>query len=139
MLSAILVALVVGAALFAWPRRLLAPLGVAGAAPVGIRLVPPGIRVRVEVLNATDTRGLARRAMFVLRDAGFDVVFYGTTGERKDSTTVLDRTGHSAWGDLVLRAMGGGRVTESPDSSRYVDLTVLVGRNWTPPSVPLYP
>ena len=31
-------------------------------------------RVRVQVLNATKTRGLARRAMLYLRDQGFDVV-----------------------------------------------------------------
>jgi hypothetical protein len=95
--------------------------------------------VRVEVLNATDARGLARRAMFVLRDAGFDVVFYGTSSERLDSTTVLDRTGHPDWASLAVRAMGGGRVTAKPDSSRYLDLTVLIGRNWSPPSQPLYP
>jgi hypothetical protein len=103
------------------------------------RLVPEGTRVRVEVLNATDARGLARRAMFVLRDAGFDVVYYGTTSERADSTTVLDRTGHAEWAALAVRAMGGGRTTAKPDSSRYVDLTVLVGRQWSPPSKPLYP
>ena len=41
---------------------------------------PPGeARVRVQVLNATRTRGLARRAMFVLRDRGWDVVETGTT------------------------------------------------------------
>jgi hypothetical protein len=77
--------------------------------------------------------------MFVLRDAGFDVVFYGTTDERADSTTVLDRTGHADWAALAVRAMGGGRNRSKPDSSRFVDLTVLVGRNWSPPSQPLYP
>ena len=95
--------------------------------------------MRVEVLNATDTRGLARRAMFVLRDAGFDVVYHGTSSERLDSTTVLDRTGHADWAALAARAMGGGRTAAKPDSSRYLDLTILVGRNWSPPGQPLYP
>jgi hypothetical protein len=102
-------------------------------------LVPAGAHVRVEVLNATDTKGLARRAMLVLRSAGFDVVFFGNTPERSDTTRVFDRSGHADWAALAARAMGRSRVEEKPDSSRFLDLTVLVGRNWTPPLEPLYP
>lgn len=103
------------------------------------RLVPDSTRVKVEVLNATDTRGLARRAMFDLRDAGFDVVYYGNTSERADSTVVRDRSGHGAWAALAAKAMHGATIEESPDSSHFLDLTILVGRNWTPAREPLYP
>jgi hypothetical protein len=103
------------------------------------RVVPDSTRVKVEVLNATDTRGLARRAMFVLRDAGFDVVYYGNTSERADSTVVRDRSGHAAWAALAAKAMRGARIEESPDSSHFLDLTILIGRNWTPTREPLYP
>ena len=103
------------------------------------RVVPDSTRVKVEVLNATDTRGLARQAMFVLRDAGFDVVYYGNTPERSDSTVVRDRSGHAAWAALAAKAMPGSRIEESPDSSHFLDLTILVGRNWTPSREPLYP
>ncbi|MGH7330544.1 MAG: LytR C-terminal domain-containing protein [Polyangiaceae bacterium] len=102
-------------------------------------VVPTGAHVRVEVLNATDTKGLARRAMLVLRGAGFDVVFFGNSAERADTTRILDRSGHADWAALAGRAMGRSRVEEKPDSSRFLDLTVLVGRNWTPPLEPLYP
>jgi hypothetical protein len=101
--------------------------------------VPEGTRITVEVLNATDTRGLARQAMFALRDAGFDVVLHGNTPERRDSTEVLDRSGHPDWAALAATAMRGARVSQQPDSSRFLDLTILVGRNWTPPSLPLHP
>jgi hypothetical protein len=103
------------------------------------QVVPAGARIRVEVLNATDTKGLARRAMLVLRDAGFDVVFFGNSAERADTTRILDRSGHPDWAALAARAMGRARVETVPDSSRFLDLTVLVGRNWTPPREPLYP
>jgi len=103
------------------------------------RMVPDSTRITVEVLNATDTRGLARQAMFALRDAGFDVVFHGNTTERRDSTEILDRSGHANWAALAAKAMRGGRVLQQPDSSRFVDLTVLVGRSWTPPRLPLHP
>jgi hypothetical protein len=102
-------------------------------------VVPAGAHVRVEVLNATDTKGLARRAMLVMRSAGFDVVFFGNSAERTDTTLILDRSGHADWAALASRAMGVARVEEKADSSRFLDLTVLVGRNWTPPLEPLYP
>ncbi len=102
-------------------------------------VVPAGAHVRVEVLNATDTKGLARRAMLVMRSAGFDVVFFGNSAERADTTLVLDRSGHPDWAALASRAMGVARVEEKADSSRFLDLTVLVGRNWTPPLEPLNP
>ncbi|MFN8581863.1 MAG: LytR C-terminal domain-containing protein, partial [Gemmatimonadaceae bacterium] len=46
---------------------------------------PAGARIIVEVVNATDIRGFARRATFVLRDAGFDVVRYANDTLRRDS------------------------------------------------------
>src|SRR5690349_21322762 len=52
-------------------------------------MAPGGPRVRVQVLNATKTRGLARRAMLYLRDQGFDVVEMGTTAVTRDTTLVL--------------------------------------------------
>ena len=99
---------------------------------------PDGARVRVQVLNATRTRGLARRVTLYLRDRGFDVVEVGTT-QPIDSTVVYDRSGHPDWAARVARAMGGARVEARPDSSRYLDVTVLVGRSWSPPPQPLHP
>ena len=100
---------------------------------------PAGVRIRVEVLNATRVRGLARRATMHLRDRGFDVVNVGTSRETRDSTVVLDRSGHADWAALVARALGGARVEQAPDSSRYLDVTVLVGATWRPPAEPFYP
>ena len=100
---------------------------------------PEGARVRVQVLNATSTRGLARRATMHLRDRGFDVLEMGTATEQLDSTLVLDRSGHPEWAKRVAEALGGARVESRPDSSRYLDVTVLVGRSWRAPSKPFYP
>lgn len=100
---------------------------------------PKGQRITVEVLNATKVRGLARRAALTLRDHGFDVVSTGTNREQFDSTNVLDRTGHRDWAARAANAMGGGTVLVRPDSSREVDLTVLIGTSWRPPAQPFYP
>lgn len=98
-----------------------------------------GQRITVEVLNATKVKGLARRAARALRDQGFDVVSTGTNHEQFDSTQVLDRTGHRDWAVLAAKAMGGGTVLVRPDSSREVDLTVLIGASWRAPTQPFYP
>jgi hypothetical protein len=100
---------------------------------------PAGTRVRVQVLNATATRGLARRATMHLRDRGFDVLEIGTWSTQLDSTLVLDRSGHAEWARRVADALGGARVESRPDSSHYLDITVLLGRSWRPPAEPFYP
>jgi hypothetical protein len=100
---------------------------------------PAGVRIKVQVLNATKTRGLARRATMHLRDRGFDVVDVGTDPNGRDSVLVLDRSGHPEWARLVARALGGGQVLSRPDSSRYLDVTVLLGGAWRPPAEPFYP
>ena len=113
-----------------------------GAARVAVpddERAPAGVRIRVQVLNATRTRGLARRATLVLRDRGFDVVETGNADALQDSTIVLDRSGHPDWAARVGRAMGGARTEARPDSSRYLDATVLIGRTWRPPAEPFYP
>jgi hypothetical protein len=100
---------------------------------------PPNTRVRVEIINATRTSGLARRVMRLLRDRGFDVVKYTTSGTLQDSTIVLDRSGNPEWARLVGQALGGARVEARPDTSRYVDVTVVLGATWRPPPQPFSP
>jgi hypothetical protein len=100
---------------------------------------PSGVRIRVQVLNATTTRGLAQRATDVLRDRGFDVVEIGNSRERSDSTVILDRTNHPDWARRAAAAMGGAQIINRPDSSRYVDLTILIGSLWRPPVQPFHP
>lgn len=129
-MTVLVVAASVAAGLFrAQPRRSAPPD--AGAAD--------GERVRVQILNATETRGLARRATQHLRDRGFDVLEMGTANEQLDSTLVLDRSGHPEWARRVADALGGARVESRLDSSRYLDVTVLLGRSWRAPSQPFYP
>ncbi len=98
-----------------------------------------GQRVRVQVLNATRVRGLGRRAMLYLRDQGFDVVEVGTTNHLQDTTLVLDRSRHPEWARNIATSLGGARVETRPDTSRYLDVTVLVGSSWRPPAQPFYP
>ena len=136
-------AAVVAAAALAIVFRTALPVGASRSAspsaPHESSIVPAGVRIRVEVLNATRIHGLGRRATMYLRDRGFDVVETSTTSPGRDSTLVLDRSGHPEWARLAARAMGGAPVQSRPDSSHYVDVTVLIGSSWRPPAQPFYP
>ncbi|MBL8960984.1 MAG: LytR C-terminal domain-containing protein [Gemmatimonadetes bacterium] len=132
-LGGLVAAVVLAGAGWWWSRDRAAP------AAVVTRVVPEGTRIRVEVLNASEVRGLARRATFVLRDAGFDVVRFTGDDARRATNLVIDRTGHPEWARLAARALGGAGVETRPDSGRYVDLTILIGADWRPPPQPFNP
>ena len=100
---------------------------------------PDSARVRVQVLNATNVTGLARRATMVLRDHGFDVVETGNTKGPLDTTLVLDLSGHPDWAQRVATVMAPARVQARHDTSRYLDIAVVLGTTWRPPAKPFYP
>lgn len=128
--------LVIGAGLALWSRGSDETVGsgASGDATATIaRVVPESLRIRVEVLNGSGTRGLARRATRAMREAGFDVVASGNAPERTDSSIVLVRSGQAAWGELAAQALNGARVELRPDTSRYLDLTIIIGARWRPP------
>lgn len=132
--------ILVGAAVYGMLPHHGGPRSASGSAtdPAAVR-APAGVRIQVQVLNATRTTGLARRATFDLRDHGFDVVDIGTANEQRDTTLVIDRSNHPAWARLVARTLGVAVVESQPDSSRYLDVTVLLGTTWRPPAKPFYP
>lgn len=143
MLVAGVVTLVIGAvvarAIMVRHRPVVAPVAVGPRFQGSDVRAPDGVRIKVEVLNATRTHGLGRRATMYLRDHGFDVVSLGTTSDMRDTTLVIDRSGHPEFAQLIARGLGAARVESRPDSSRYVDVSVLVGAGWRPPARPFYP
>lgn len=102
---------------------------------------PKGVRVRVRVLNSTGINGLAKRATSVLRDHGFDVVEYESEPRKtpRATTVIQSHTGHAEWSDRIRRVLGTGSTETQADTSRYVDITVLLGLDWKAPSQPFRP
>ncbi|HSD00191.1 MAG TPA: LytR C-terminal domain-containing protein [Casimicrobiaceae bacterium] len=101
---------------------------------------PDGVRVRVRIVNTTSARGLAKRATFVLRDFGYDVVDYdGDPKAARKTTLIISHTGHADWAQRLQRALGTGSIEARADTLRYVDFTVLLGSDWTPPAQPFRP
>ena len=137
----VLLALLVVAGAIVWWRygRAPAPASTLAEVPRVARIVPDSLRIKVEVLNGTDIRGLARRGSFLLRDLGFDVVGTGNASEPADTTTIYVRSGREDWAQLAASGLGGARVIARPDSSRYLDLTIVLGRTWRPPAEAFHP
>ncbi|MFN8572552.1 MAG: LytR C-terminal domain-containing protein [Gemmatimonadaceae bacterium] len=135
--AAVLVVSATGVVVWWWSHRV-APRPIVPVSSPAVK-APAGTRIIVEVVNGTGVRGLARQATFFLRDAGFDVVRYASDTLRRDSTLVVDRSGHPDWAQAVAKALGGARMESRPDSSRYLDVTVFLGTSWRPPPQPLYP
>ena len=94
----------------------------------------PEDRVRVEVVNAGGVSGLAGQATDRLRDAGFDVVGFRNAPEwTDDSSQVLDRVGDIQMAEAVAKALGIGNVLSQPDTNLYVDVSVMLGGEWSAP------
>jgi hypothetical protein len=87
----------------------------------------------VEVLNGGGVTGAARTATELLRELGFDVVFFGNAETfSRDTSVVLDRVGRLDAARAVAAGLGIRRVRSKPDSSLYVDVTVRLGAEWAP-------
>ena len=94
--------------------------------------VPDGEETAVvEVMNGTDHRGLARVAARLLRSHGIDVVGYDNT-DSTPRTTLLVRRGDDRRARTVARALGIGVIRSAPDSTRHVDVTVVLGEDFRP-------
>ena len=59
--------------------------------------------------------------------------------EVRDTTLVLDLSGHPDWANRVAKLFAPARVEARTDSSRYLDIAVVLGATWRPPAEPFYP
>ena len=99
-------------------------------APELLPAAPAADRGRIEVLNASGRSGLARAATLQLRDAGFDVVYFGNAREDRSTSVVLDRVGKKAVADDAARALGIATVRTEQDSTLLLDASVIIGLDW---------
>lgn len=89
--------------------------------------------IRIEVLNGAGTSGLARDATRRLRFDGFDVVFFGNADSFDHSrSVVIDRLGEIGRARSVAGALGIDSVVTAIDSSRMLEVSVVLGDDWPP-------
>lgn len=105
------------------------------AGTIAERWAAPRERVRVEVLNAAGRPNLARQATDVLRDGGFDVVYFGNASAFDGQpSVVLDRVGRVELARTVADALGIRQVRSEPDTNLFVDVSVRLGEEWDRPA-----
>ena len=118
-------------------------LGAIACGGDGARKPPiPGDRgsaITVEVLNANGRSGDARVGTRLLRREGIDVVYFGnapapSAGGTLDSTRIIVRRGSARVGEQVRAALGLGKVEIDLDSSKLLDVSVLLGADFPPRS-----
>jgi hypothetical protein len=90
--------------------------------------------VKVEVLNGSGMAGLAREATHRLRGDGFDVVYFGNAPRfDHERSAVVDRTGDMGAAHRVAGSLGIDSVFSDPDPRLFLDVTVILGRDWPAP------
>ena len=106
------------------------------AKDLGVGWTPLPRRVQVEVLNAGRVPGAGRVAMLLLRHAGLDVVQSGNADSifrGLERSRIVVRRGDTTGVGRIIEALGGADVIDAPDTTRLVDLSVFVGKNFAPP------
>ena len=99
-----------------------------------------GTAITVEVLNANGRSGDARAGARLLRRSGIDVVYFGNATEAElDSTRIIVRRGSAAVGERIRDLLGKGRVEVQLDSARLLDVSVLLGADFTPARLDFHP
>lgn len=90
-------------------------------------------RTQVEVLNGSGRTGLARLGARRLRRFGVDVVYFGNADSvGRDTTQIILRRGDRDRAEQVKQALGAGAIGVQTDTLRRVDVTVILGRDFTP-------
>lgn len=87
--------------------------------------------IRVEVINAAGAPQLARKVTFLLRNRGFDVVYFGNSKERLDRTVIVERVDSSLvnanfLGDVI----GCNNLMLDYDPDRLLEVSLLLGRDY---------
>ncbi len=92
--------------------------------------------ITAEVWNASGRVGIARDTTRYLRERNVDVVRYGNYGVRRTHTQIISRRGDRSaeQGAREVGAMLGCRnISTDIDTSRMVDINVVIGEDFNPP------
>jgi len=91
----------------------------------------PSEPIRVEVLNACGVSKLARRTTEVLRDMGFDVVYYGNATTLRNESVVVERYSKDRRNaKVVARALGIKQIIVSIDTTGIAQVSVIIGKDY---------
>ncbi len=84
-------------------------------------------RITAEVWNATNKRGMALKLTRYLRKRNVDVKRHGNFGTHRKHTQIISRTGDLKQALAIARIIGCRNIKTELDSSRMVDVDVIIG------------
>ncbi len=88
-------------------------------------------KIKVEVLNGTKTSKLAQKVTARLREAGFDVIYYGTYDSEINQTCIFDRKYPDLKAARMLaKEIGNPKVYFEADPDDLVDVTIIIGKDY---------
>jgi aspartokinase len=89
-------------------------------------------KIQVEVLNGCGEDGSAQTFTKYLRSKGFDVVSIGNADNFEyQETKIICRTTKKNYAKQVANALGIKKISIEPDSTRFVDVSVIVGKDYS--------
>ncbi len=89
-------------------------------------------QIRVEVLNASGVRDLARKTTMFLRDLGFDVVYYGNYPKGTvEHTVIVDRVSPDYANARVLQKILGVPILDyERDPDKLLEVSLVLGKDY---------
>ncbi len=88
--------------------------------------------LRVEVLNGTSQKGLAKKTSQYLKDNKLDVIIISNARfDTISETIVIDRLKKNcAYGKYVAKKLNCNNIMSDIDSSLYIDVTIIIGNDY---------
>ncbi len=89
------------------------------------------LAVTIEILNGTDSDGLAQRTKALYESFGFDVVSFGNADHNEYiNTLVLDRKGKTYAAERVAEVIKCERIHSKLDSESRAEITLILGKDF---------
>lgn len=85
--------------------------------------------IKAEVLNGSEKRRMAIKAVDLLRKNGFDIFEWGTSRKQYEFTIILDLAGNFKQSSKISGILNCGEIIFRPDTKLFSDITVILGKD----------
>ncbi|MGB9824429.1 MAG: LytR C-terminal domain-containing protein [Candidatus Hydrothermia bacterium] len=88
-------------------------------------------KIKVEVINASGVPGLAKKVTFLLREEGFDVVYFSHVAETLNKTVVVERSDSSfSHAKHLAKWLRVSEITLEWDYDKISDCALVIGTDY---------
>lgn len=88
-------------------------------------------KIRIEVINASGVPGLAKKVTFLLREDGFDVVYFTHVAETLNKSVIVERSDSSfSHAKHLSKWLGVPEITLEWDYDKISDCALVIGTDY---------